>query len=79
MVVASNPEHETAPVWDVTDKVLKLKIKTAINPTALVVGQIGVNALFLVVKVLKLARGLAKEIIVAKISVKVKTVTNLIV
>ena len=67
MVVASNPEHETAPVWDVTDKVLKLKIKSVINPTVLVVGQIGVNVLFLVAKVLNFVQEPAKEIIVMKV------------
>ena len=67
MVVASNLEHETAPVWDVTDKVLKLKIKSVINPTVLVVGQIGVNVLFLVAKVLNFVQESAKEIIVMKV------------
>ena len=62
-------------LWFSIEKIKKM----ALNLILCLNGQIGADVLFLVVKVLKLARGLAKEIIVAKISMKVKTVTNLIV
>ena len=43
------------------------------------VGQIGVAALYPVVKVLKIAQELAKAIIAVKLSMKVKLVTYLVV
>ena len=74
--MAFNLEIDIALEEDVINKVLKKKNEIVFDKTAWLGGQVGADALLPVEKVPKHAQDLAKPIIAAKISTRVKIVIN---